>query len=402
MKRILIACDGTWNRLDATYPTNVLKFAQSVVSTAADGTKQIVIYVEGVGTGHGTGKLARFIDKVGGGAFGSGLMANIERAYEQLVFTYEPGDEIHIVGFSRGAYTARSLAGLIRSSGIISRDHVDKISEAIDRYQSRAEDSHPDVPDNCRFRAAYSPSTITSQKDHEWRERNHPDLLKRSTLLKIAYLGVWDTVGALGVPNHYAIASLFNQKFQFHDTDLSRSVAAARHAVAIDEHRATFPPALWGNLEDLNSLVGSIKYRQEWFPGDHGSVGGGGDIYGLSANSFLWIVEGAQKQGLELDDTVLTATLAKVSYKAPLCNQTKPDGGFFAYLMSMKLINRKGPDLFSELSSAAKLRWRENEINLPGAKNYRPKPLEALERDLRLWEQDTKSEYGEMENRKIS
>jgi|TARA_A100001391_G_scaffold182749_2_gene149498 uncharacterized protein (DUF2235 family) len=398
MKRIVICCDGTWNRLDAAHPTNVVKLAQSVLPTDSRGVTQATIYVEGVGTGRGTGRLAKLFDRLGGGAFGHGLIANIEDAYRQLVFLYEPGDEIYIVGFSRGGYTARSLAGLIRSSGIIGRKHVAKVPEAVLRYQKRGKESHPDVPDNCAFRANYSPLVATSPKDLEWRERNRPDLIPDSFPLKITYVGVWDTVGALGVPDTYRIAKLFNRKYQFHDTALSSSVSAARHAVALDERRATFPPALWGNLDDLNSRVadasrkGKPQYQQVWFPGDHGSVGGGGDILGLSNAALLWIAEGAVACGLEFEPQFLKQLRQDIDHRAALCNQSKPDKGFFSRLMSMQMMDRKGPSHLTDLAQSARMRWAESKGTLPEKRPYRPATLRTLENDLEKWQHDADSQ----------
>lgn len=398
MKRIVICCDGTWNRLDAAHPTNVVKFAQSVLPTDSQGVTQATIYVEGVGTGRGTGRLAKLFDRLGGGAFGHGLIANIEDAYRQLVFLYEPGDEIYIVGFSRGGYTARSLAGLIRSSGIIGRKHAARIPEAVLRYQKRGKESHPDVPDNCAFRANYSPLVTTSPKDREWRERNRPDLIPTSCSLKITYVGVWDTVGALGVPDTYRIAKLFNRKYQFHDTALSSGVSAARHAVALDERRATFPPALWGNLDDLNSRAagagrkGEPQYQQVWFPGDHGSVGGGGDILGLSNAALLWIAEGAVARGLEFEPQFLSQLGRDIDYRAALCNQSKPEKGFFSWLVSMRTTDRKGPSHLTDLAQSARMRWAASKGALPEKLPYRPATLRTLEGDLEKWQRDADSQ----------
>jgi uncharacterized protein (DUF2235 family) len=111
IKRIVIACDGTWSRLDAACPTNVAKLAQAVLPHGPDGVPQIVCHLDGVGSGRGTGQIARISDRLLGGLLGEGLMATIEEAYRFLVFAYAPGDEVQLFGFSRGAFTARSLAG---------------------------------------------------------------------------------------------------------------------------------------------------------------------------------------------------------------------------------------------------------------------------------------------------
>ena len=310
MKRIAIFCDGTWNRHDSANPTNVVTLAQAVKPSATDGRTQTVFYVMGVGTGRGSSRLARTLDKFAGGALGWGLNENIEDAFRSLIFCYELGDEIYIFGFSRGAYTARSLAGLIRASGIPPRENVDRIGEAMARYRCRTASTNPKSPESFEFRAKLSPLTATSDEEFEWRKSVTPGPCIN---LKIAYLGVWDTVGSLGVPGHWSVAPLVNKQYEFHDTDLSRMVVSARHAVAVDERRRTFEPTLWTNLPKLNYAalglaedaaladpVANWPYREEWFPGDHGSVGGGGDRQGLSSYAFDFIAQGAMKAGLDM------------------------------------------------------------------------------------------------------
>ena len=137
MKRIVIACDGTWNRLDAARQTNVAKLVEAVLPAAEDGVPQVVCHLDGVGSGRGTGRVARALDRALGGTLGLGLEATLAEAYRFLVLTYAPGDDIHLLGFSRGAYTARSLAGLIRCCGILERAHADAVPAALARYQAR-------------------------------------------------------------------------------------------------------------------------------------------------------------------------------------------------------------------------------------------------------------------------
>ena len=154
MKRIAIFIDGTWNRPGAEHPTNVVRLARSVAKSAPDGTAQHVIYMPGVGHGQGNTKLGRIVDRAFGGALGWGLDQIIADVYRQLVFAYEPGDELMIFGFSRGAFAARSLAGLIRSAGIAPPRHLGRIPEALDRYASAEK---PDDPKAWEFRADFAP-----------------------------------------------------------------------------------------------------------------------------------------------------------------------------------------------------------------------------------------------------
>jgi uncharacterized protein (DUF2235 family) len=387
MKRIAIFCDGTWNRHDAPHPTNVVRMAQAVRLTAADGRKQHVIYQIGVGSGRGGNKLAKALDKFGGGALGWGLTENIEEVYRALVFCYDPGDEVFIFGFSRGAYTARSLAGLIRSCGIPPRDKVGDINKAVDRYRSRDPETKPDDPESFLFRMEFSPYTATSEAEFNWRVNTKSGLCVK---LNLAYLGVWDTVGALGVPGFLTAASILNRKYQFHDMDLSRSVSSARHAVAIDERRRTFPPSLWDNLDRLNKLaiadeddvsldpatVGTWPYRQEWFPGNHSTLGGGVVKDGLAAASFGWVADGAMQAGLDMRADVIDRIASHYNVRETLRGKK---AGMFGGLLERFWLDREGPSDAVAVSSTARAR-----IACDGT--YRPKTLDrvmdAVQRDL--------------------
>ena len=299
MKRIVICCDGTWNELDyRTRPTtNVVKLAQSVLPQAADGVAQAVFYDEGVGTLEG--------ESLEGGGFGDGLNQNILDAYMHLALNYDPGDQLYVFGFSRGAYTARSLVGLVRSIGIIRRDAAPHAAEGFDIYKSRKTkaDGDPAV----RFRQKYGYDGWWIDADSEsMRAASNP-----GRRLQVEYLGVWDTVGQVGVPGVVRALANRRERHGFHDMKLSSLVKRARHAVAIDEDRDAFRPALWQRkkLESLRSRAAvdperhnaPDAYQQKWFPGDHGSVGGGGDETGLSDYALAWIAEGAKRFGAKLD-----------------------------------------------------------------------------------------------------
>lgn len=296
MKRLVVCCDGTWNELDFTERpiTNVAKIAQAVYGRDSAGTQQIVYYDEGVGTLEG--------EKFEGGVFGDGLQQNILDVYLFLILNYEPGDEIYIFGFSRGAYTARSLAGLIRCSGIIRRDQASYIGEAFRRYES--DRIHPNHPASVRFRQKHGHPNTWIDKENE------RDVAKRkgAERISITYLGVWDTVGTLGVLGPFNAAFDREEDHGFHDVWLSSSVKSARHAVALDETRPAFRATLW-NTQCLHRLNGrpsksddALPYQQRWFPGDHGSVGGGGDITGLSDFALKWVADGGAIAGLAYDE----------------------------------------------------------------------------------------------------
>jgi len=260
-KRLVMCCDGTWNTADQACPTNVTKLALGLAERSADGQEQRVFYHRGVGTGAW--------DRLRGGAFGVGLSRNVQDTYRFLVENYEDGDEIFLFGFSRGAFTARSTAGLIRNSGVLQRRFEDRIPEAYALY--RARDKNPRGTEAQLFRRTYSYEP------------------------RIRCIGVWDTVGALGIPlTGIPPVDVFNQQWQFHDTALSTRVDNAFHALAIDEKRRPFEPTLWQQQPD----AGDQRLEQVWFAGVHSDVGGGYPEGGLADIALLWMVSRAESCGL--------------------------------------------------------------------------------------------------------
>ena len=264
-KRLVVCCDGTWNRPDQPggSPTNVSKLALGLARADAEGAGQLLFYQRGVGT--------RRFERLRGGAFGFGLSRNVQDCYRFLVESYEPGDELYFFGFSRGAFTARSTAGFVRNSGILRREHVDRIEEAYDLYRSRESNTHPTGIEAQIFRQMYS---------HEGTEE------------AVHFVGVWDTVGSLGIP----LAPPFvNRRWGFHDTTLSSSVRFAYQALAIDERRKPFRPTVWKQQPDATGQT----LEQVWFAGVHSDVGGGYPEPELAEIALLWMVERARAAGLE-------------------------------------------------------------------------------------------------------
>ena len=198
----------------------------------------------------------------------------------------------------------------------------------------------------------------------------------------IQYVGVWDTVGSMGVPSKLPFAPDFNKRHRWYDTDLSRFVRSARHAVAIDEERETFAPTLWSNIAGLNdnAQAGALPYearpyQQRWFPGGHGSVGGGDSDEGLANAALLWVAEGAARAGLSLDLGQLQAFEAGCD---PLCDLPRRKGGV---LDAMGKAPRTGLAALDEISLSARRRWK-------GRGDWRPKPLGAHGADLDRWSDD--------------
>lgn len=284
-KKIIVCADGTWNTEDqvdhgTSCPTNVVKVARALLPTDAHGQNQVIYYHSGVGTNLG--------QHFGGGAFGVGLFANVQDCYRFLVHNYEPGDRLYFFGFSRGAYTARSLAGLVRNSGILRRGHEDQEAAAISHYRDRSDQTTPDSPAMQQFR-----------REHSYTEEG-------DTGQAIEMIGVWDTVGALGVPLLGSLHLPGNLDWQFHDVKLSSYVKNAFHALAVHEHRKEFLPTLWE--QSASGKAKGQRLEQVWFTGAHSDVGGGYAQAGLSNLSLLWMIERAKKCGLEFDPGVVEQT----------------------------------------------------------------------------------------------
>lgn len=369
MRRLAIFCDGTWNKLSAPNPTNVVIGSRSVLSLAPDGTQQITYYNEGVGT---TYVIHEGLESAFAGAFGRGLFDKIADAYRFLMFNYTAGDEIYIFGFSRGAFTARSLAGMIRKCGILRKEHVGDIGRAFTFYKNA--DIRPDRPEAIDFRRQYS--------GDQQRDSSNPNQIPSA----IKYVGVWDTVGALGIPSYLRLADLLgtSRRYRFHDHDLSSTVEYARHALALDEDRKAFKDTRWKNLDKLNALPGRTgHYDQKWFPGDHGSVGGGGDVRGLSNAALIWIMEGAEQAGLALDQSVLDGYRAARDFLAPLRN-VSASPGLWARLKDAVLFPkepRTGPELADDLSESTRQRLTY-ETKSEDWQKYRPASIDPLLRQM--------------------
>ncbi len=265
MKRIAIFTDGTWNSPEKGGVTNVLHLARGVKPVHL-GEKQVAFYDWGVGTDR---------KKLAGGLSGAGIDKNIMDCYRFIVHNFEVGDELFLFGFSRGAYTARSLGGFIRNCGIIRREHAEQIPAAYEMYRRRSRASSPNAPKSVGFRRRYAWENITP----------------------IKFVGAWDTVGSLGIPVPFW-GTLGEKEFLFHDTEPSKIIQHARHAVAIDELREDFQPTLWDEKPD-------IDLKQVWFSGVHSNVGGSYDDRGLSDHALRWMVDEAARFGLGFEDHAL-------------------------------------------------------------------------------------------------
>lgn len=288
-RRLVLLFDGTWNKPESN--TNVERLRQLIAPRDPAGIEQLVNYLPGVGVSPGLTHLL-------GGAFGYGLSDNVIEGYRWLCAVWQLGDEVYLFGFSRGAYTARSLGGLIRKCGLLRRGadgsvaKVD-ISGAYDFYRDVA--TRPDDPAAVAYRA------------------NH------STEIEIHFIGVWDTVGSLGIPDTASWFPYARARYQFHDTELSKIVKYAYQALALDEHRADFEPTVWTRNpytvkpgETLTSKkLEQIEIEQRWFIGSHSDVGGGNDRDGAGRKPdplpdlpLAWLQRKAINAGLACNELI--------------------------------------------------------------------------------------------------
>lgn len=272
LKNIVICADGTWNRPETLntddHPTNVLRLARSVSRVSSTDEKQIVFYDWGIGSYHNSA--------VAGG-IGMGLEKNVMDCYRFLVHNYEPGDRIYLFGFSRGAYTVRSLSALINNAGILKSVEGRRVEEAFELYKN----------------PAYPPK---SEKARSYRKDFAVEVKSM-----VHFIGVWDTVGAMGLP--FTLFGLINDKDLFYDHKIGGNVKAVRHALALDEFRKDFEPTIWQDRAN-------VDVQQVWFAGCHSDIGGS---YAPDENGHLlsdiplkWMAKEAVKHGLDVDSNLLT------------------------------------------------------------------------------------------------
>src|SRR5262245_13998624 len=307
-KNVIFCADGTWNGPgepedhDRTgHSTNVFKLFSNLDGELTPGTLRLADEQEQALTAggvvrqvakylHGVGDSDNFLVKLLGGTGGAGLVTRIVRGYTFVSRNYAAGDRIFIVGFSRGAYTARALAGLIAARGLLDATKVDLTNkEQAYRlgsaewftYRKEALKTKPSVLDRLKEIAVDLPGFL-----------NSPPSAPRVDA-QIEAVAVWDTVGALGIPEFNLKTGAQLDAFQFADTALSAKVRHGLHAVAVDELRRNFTPTLW----DADPRIVQVL-----FPGAHADVGGGyplgGGESGLSDGALQWMSDELRKLGV--------------------------------------------------------------------------------------------------------
>jgi uncharacterized protein (DUF2235 family) len=342
-KNIVLCSDGTGNTMMKGRGTNVWKLYEAVDLTGhrweqngagQGGVEQIAFYDDGVGSQDNK------ILKIVGGAFGYGLQRNILDLYKSLCRAYSPGDRIYIFGFSRGAYTARVLAGMILSCGILKPENC-RTDSCLDKAAKRAykafrahfrlgtvkgaevltalhkarlaREELGDAP-SARYESTMARAekagqdaatarskaeAITDDFRRTWSVSD--DEFAPDGLVEIEFVGVWDTVAAVGLP-FKALTDFWNRfvyPFMFPDYQLSPRVLKGCHALAIDDERLTFHPMLWDERDEEDP----DHVEQVWFAGVHSNVGGGYPKQGLSLVSLDWMMRRARDSGLVFLET---------------------------------------------------------------------------------------------------
>ena len=260
-KNIVVFSDGTGQEGGKGNNTNVYKLFNMIEDRTEN---QVSFYDRGLGTGW---------RKITGNVGGMGISKNIIECYEFIFENYQAGDNIYLFGFSRGATTVRSLSALIHLFGILPKSRPELIKQAYKIYKE------PD--DTIRKNLA---KDFVSKHHNQW--------------CKIKFLGVWDTVAALGLPFkelNFIVDWIPSFRHKYHNLRLSSSVTHARHALAIDDERLTFHPKIWDKeIEDHQTM------KQVWFCGMHTDVGGGYKEHKLSDIPLVWMVLEAKERGLRI------------------------------------------------------------------------------------------------------
>ena len=286
-KRIILCEDGTWLNADSgslkgalVIESNITRISRAIKPVSSDGIPQVVYYHYGIGAGN------TIFDRLQGLA-GAGLNEFIREGYQFVADNYAPGDEIFLFGFSRGAYTARSIAGLIDQIGMLTKAGMPFLSEIFrdvrHQHDQNYEPKHPDVP---------FPNKPSARDPAYTRELRRRGLTRLDIPIKV--IGVFDTVGALGVPKigwltRIGLQTKSMQDMRFYDTALSDCMENAFQALSLDERRYSFQPTLWEKLEGNTTTL-----RQVWFPGAHANIGGGYADQQIATLTLAWMVAQCQ------------------------------------------------------------------------------------------------------------
>ena len=337
MKSIVLCADGTWNTPHADLPSKPDTNVRKLYCALTNSPEQLKYYDSGVGT-DGTP-----LDHLWGGAMGKGLFQKVQDCYQFLANVHSPGDQIFVFGFSRGAYTARSTAGMIAGFGVPTANLDNATVRWIfDAYRQSEKGKKAAL--KAELKVAYALQDVT-----------------------IKMVGVWDTVGSLGIPG--TLFNVLNQKkYGFLDTALHPCVERAYHAMSIDERRAQFKPTLWTH-PDGSFRPNDAQVEQVWFPGVHSDVGGGYQECDLSNITLSWMMRKAKENGL------LFSPAAETEYLSP-----KPEFAWSPAHDEWKIIPWGIPQ-HRHVPTAAVMS-NTVQMRLDNQKNYRPEKIVLIDDQL--------------------
>ncbi|KAF2461900.1 hypothetical protein BDY21DRAFT_3243 [Lineolata rhizophorae] len=306
-KRLIICCDGTWFNSDNGWvegtlldptghlqtPSNVTRISRAIPAKTFDGHDQIVFYQSGVGTSWST------VERYVGGATGEGLSENIREAYGFICNNWAEGDEIFLIGFSRGAWTARSIGGLIGSMGLLNKEGLPFFYDVLKDWENAGSLKYkPKLPSALAdFKLEAVPGNAQDYLSDYKAKLKHMGMIREPRVMAI---GVWDTVGALGIPVSPVMSKLCLpttvNEYRFNDTGLGNHIQNAFHALSLDETRSPFSPTLWERPPGCHTNL-----KQVWFPGSHADVGGGYDQTAPADISLAWMMSQLHYCGLEFN-----------------------------------------------------------------------------------------------------
>lgn len=367
-KNIVLLSDGTGNGAAEAFKTNVWRFYQAVNINppSSDGEpRQVVFYDDGVGTGNFKPIAAL------GLALGLGLEENIKDLYTFLCRNYHEGDNIFLLGFSRGAFTVRMLAGMVLRCGLVRADNEEKLIEQVDIvYDAYRRDVARRATETGRAKLGgliFGDYTKAEKLEFVPLGDEITQLFPR-----IAFIGVWDTVDAYGMPVDEIKLAIdrFIWPMTLADRDLSSLVDRACHALSLDDERPTFRPVLWNERpkddDGVERAVDEKQLTQVWFAGVHANVGGGYPDDGLSQVTMQWMMDEAQRQGLWVYDEA----------RRDVDNRANPHGKQYDSRTGVAAYYRYGPRSVDDLCSDAD----------HGVKILKPKVHISAANRIKAWE----------------
>jgi hypothetical protein len=280
--------DIGWEGGHPQTPSNVTRLARAIPPENKHLHPQIIYYQSGVGSD------GSFANHLFGGGLAMGLSENIREAYAFLVNNYQSGDKpenndsIILVGFSRGAFTARSVAGLIGGLGLLKKSSMQYFYQIFEDWEGAGSSKYEPLLPKYRkdFKIEVDPGKTSAYLKAYAAELTRLELTRE---VDITAVGVWDTVGSLGLPVQPLLQKIgfptAIHKYRFFDTGIDSHIKHAFQALALDEHRSPFSPTLWENNDR-----GDTRLKQVWFSGVHSDIGGGYDDTGASDISLAWMM----------------------------------------------------------------------------------------------------------------